>query len=393
MTTTEQQTSEGPIRGTIDIERYAEVMAHVRHFGKPQTAEVLERLGLDEDLWEEALFGFTAVLVEESEREEEGLSRRFGERFAKTKTRLSKEKPALRSIGPRRDETPEPPPAEIVAPTMPIAAPELAPPPPMPMSPVVVPTPLQQTPLPTQEGVSPWAHGAAASTAAPPPIVPPRVVAPVKPTASPDMSFVPAGMRNFASLHGTQGPALDAAAKPALPFAEDAANADQDAAFRRAKELAETEPIRPKPLHAEPATGETRDISAVVAAVMAQKKSIPFEKDKQAAKTAIPAMTPPPAVVTPSPPPAVVVPNSPTKTPTAPNPEPISLTIEQYASLCVEIALNPTQRREITQRYGLSDEHASRIDAYWRARITNEPEIDKAFRWAYHSYQQWLARR
>ena len=384
MTTTTQQAPEAPLRGGIDIERYAEVMAHVRHFGKAHTPEVLERLTLDEDRWEEAVFGFTALLVEESEREEEALSRRFGERFAKTKARLGKEKPALASIGPLRNEVPNLPPAKVAAPAIPVAAPEPAPSPPMVAAPVAMPMPLHQTPNFVQEDVSPWAQGS--SVMPTPAVVPPRVVAPVKPPAPQiqDMSFVPAGMRNFGSLHGTQGPSLDAAAKPALPFAEDAVNANHEAAFQRAKELGEHEPVRPKPMPAEPTTGETRDISAVVAAVMAQKKSTPFDKEKQAAKAAAPAASPPAPVVSPNPSP---------KAPAPASPESVSLTIEQYASLCVEIAMAPAKKHEITQRYGLADEHAARIDAYWRGRIANEPEIDKAFRWAYHSYQQWLARR
>lgn len=384
MTTTAQQAPEALLRGGIDIERYAEVMAHIRHFGKPLQPEVLERLALDEDRWEEALFGFTALLVEESDREEEALSRRFGERFAKTKARLGKEKPAPASIGPLRNEVAAQPPAEVAPPAITVAAPDPTPSPPIVTTPVAMPMPVLPTPNFVQEDVSPWAQGS--SVMPTPAVVAPRVVAPVKPPAPQiqDMSFVPAGMRNFGNLHGTQGPSLDAAAKPALPFAEDAANADHDAAFRRAKELGEHEPVRPKPMPAEPTTGETRDISAVVAAVMAQKKSTPFDKEKQAAKTAAPAASPPAPVASPNPPP---------KVPAPPNPESISLTIEQYASLCVEMAMAPAKKHEITQRYGLADEHAARIDAYWRGRIANEPEIDKAFRWAYHSYQQWLARR
>jgi hypothetical protein len=186
--------------------------------------------------------------------------------------------------------------------------------------------------------------------------------------------MIPAGMMHFKGLHGTEMPALDASEKPALPFAQDAPAATEEA-YQRAREHGEaTEPERAESAPAGPVAGETRDISSIVAAVLAKKAATPF--DKQAAATAsAPAAAPLPAPV-----------------PASAPPDP-ALTLEQYASLCVELTLAPANAREITQRYGLSDEGRARVDAYWRGRIANEPEVDNAFRWAYHSYQQWIAQR
>lgn len=426
----EQGATDAPLRGGIDIERYAEVMVHVRHYGKNNTPEVLERLGLDEDRWEEAMSGFTALLAEESECEEEALSKLFGSRFAKTKTRLSKEKPPLYSIGPlRHEKRSEPVETPVVVAPPPVTTPHAGP--------AVGPGALglsqpylQPAPAPASDGISPWARSSVAvPVAVPVPVTPmmasaPIVVPPVinKPDLR-DSSLIPAGMRNFSSIDGTQGPALDAPAKAALPFAVDAAKVEPETAFRRAKDQAakeqpKTDPGRPKPAYPGPvANDETADISTIVAAVIAQKKSTPFDREKAALKKApapapvatpvpapvaapVPAPAPAPARATThvpgvaAPLPAAAVTSSGPALSNAPEPtstEPISLTLEQYASLCVEIAQAPAKKPEITQRYGLSEENAARVDAYWRARIANEPETDKAFRWAYHSYQQWLA--
>jgi hypothetical protein len=235
-----------------------------------------------------------------------------------------------------------------------------------------------------------------------PPIVPPaavvvpNVVPPVvnKPDLR-DSSMLPAGMRNFTSIHGTQGPVLDAPTKAALPFAKDAVVAEPEPAFRRAKEQVEvqskTDLGRSKPMYPGAIINEeTRDISTIVGAVLAQKKSTPFEHEKPVSKT-----VPAPAAVAPvaAPVAAVVAPGPTPGASEAPNPKPITLTLEQYASLCAEIAQAPSMKHEITARYALSEENASRVDTYWRGRIASEPDVDQAFRWAYHSYQQWLARR
>ncbi len=413
-TTQTVEAKDEPLRGGIDIERYGEVMAHLRHFGKTHHPEVLERLGLDEDRWEEALFGFTALLVEESEREEEALSRRFGERFAKTKTKLVKEKPAIASLGSLRHEKPVEAPPVITTtqsapmPIMPIT--------PVPVSPQEIPVPIsQRVQSVVLGGTSPWAHNSGAPMMAAPMVAAPMMAAPLPP-ASPVIaepirelhSIVPAGMRHFQGIQGTQGPSVTAATQPALPFASNAAfpELEPEAAYRRAKEHADvTEPIRLETTSPSGhAGGETRDISSIVASVMAQSKATPFPQRKPSAPTA-PAPVPivPIVPIVPSastaPAPVPIVPSAPVVVPApvvvlAPvSPEPISLTLEQYASLCVEITIAPANRREIAARYGLSEEHAARVDTFWRARIASDPEIDKNFRWAYHSYQQWLAGR
>jgi hypothetical protein len=108
-------------REGLTLERYAEVMAHVRHFPRADRAELFARLDLTGQRWESAIFAWTEALAEESAREEEALSILFGTTFARTRARLKKEQPTLPSLGVLPEEK-----AVVTAPAL--VAVEVAPP-------------------------------------------------------------------------------------------------------------------------------------------------------------------------------------------------------------------------------------------------------------------------
>jgi hypothetical protein len=324
-------------RGGLTIARYGEVMAHVRYFPRAKKGEVLARLGVDEDDWDEAVSSWTDALADASEREDEGLSRQFGLAVAQTKERLVREKPPVASLGPLPGEGEEEP-----------ATAQALPPGVEPSAPLAPPQPAEPNP-----NFAPPPPGLVASPAPPAPVAPAFVM--------------PEGMKHWSYIQGTQLAPMSAPEKPALPFVSGEPG-DRSSPPPHAAAPAEVPPpLRPA---APPVGGETRDISSVVAAVMAQRSPLPFDSRTDAPANRVSA---PPAYR-----PTVAAP---------------ALTLEQYASLCVEIAAAPARMAEISMRYGLTDEQRGRADAYWRARMAAEPEVAAAWNRAYATYRQWLSQR
>lgn len=97
---------------------------------------------------------------------------------------------------------------------------------------------------------------------------------------------------------------------------------------------------------------------------------------------------PPPA----QPPAGDAVPGTPALTPAAP-----ALTIEQYASLCAELAVSPAASDAIFTRHGLASlRERLTVDLAWRERLRTNPQEYKewqAFYQRYHAYWADPARR
>jgi hypothetical protein len=67
------------------------------------------------------------------------------------------------------------------------------------------------------------------------------------------------------------------------------------------------------------------------------------------------------------------------------------LTVEQYASLCVERALDPHHEGEIAKRYKILTEEALRsLDARWRRRFEAEGALQQRWQTAYAQYKAWI---
>ena len=77
-----------------------------------------------------------------------------------------------------------------------------------------------------------------------------------------------------------------------------------------------------------------------------------------------------------------------TPAPTGLGEPPFSL--EQYASICVDLAADPPKRAEILGRYRVSEAQHRRAEAYWRARMDADPGVRVALDRAFATYRIWL---
>jgi hypothetical protein len=66
------------------------------------------------------------------------------------------------------------------------------------------------------------------------------------------------------------------------------------------------------------------------------------------------------------------------------------LSLEQYASLCVELELDPTKTEETLGRYRLSADQRKALDEAWQPRVASDPTLHTAFNAACAAYKAWL---
>ena len=210
------------------------------------------------------------------------------------------------------------------------------------------------------------------ATAAPPAEVPAAVVVPrfagdfvafsSAPPISPpvpvvrgvDVSWIPERMRGFTDVRGTQlATDADAPRGPAIPFNPNAAPtlpsasraAFIPAGMRNFKDvhgtqLADDEPLGP----ALPFLGADRPNTGAPARVAAPVSNLP------------------------------------------------QLSVEQYASLCVEPAALPGRPMEVLDRYRITEEQRRGLDAHWSARMVADPAPGQVWDGACNAYRVWLAR-
>ena len=70
---------------------------------------------------------------------------------------------------------------------------------------------------------------------------------------------------------------------------------------------------------------------------------------------------------------------------------PPQLTLEQYAWMCVELALYPAHTPEVLRRYGVDAEQRARLDAYWGARVRGDGNVKAA--WDRFYIEHWTRLR
>lgn len=75
-----------------------------------------------------------------------------------------------------------------------------------------------------------------------------------------------------------------------------------------------------------------------------------------------------------------------------PSPEQPKLTLEQHASLCVELALQPEHADRLLVRYGLTVEEKLTLDARYKAKLDATPSLRDAWNTAYLAYYAWVTR-
>lgn len=349
-------------REGLTLERYAEVMAHMRHFPRGNGPEVLARLGLTGQRWESAVLAWTYALAEESAMEEETLSTRFGTTFARMRTRLGEERPKLPSLGLLPEENalmaapasvpietapvlvPDPVASRIELPSYRVAASASTP-----LLQVPALAPFSTVPLPMHRPVlQPRAHPGEQGGNAPSPVEMglPRAT---DTASSLGPSWIPAGMVEFVSVQGTQ-PSSEVRARPALPF--EPARSPQSALENALAEAARFQGPAPSSTM-DDGLGETMELGSLRPLL---KPELPFSPSS----APIPVHAP-------------------------------ALSIERYASLCVELCATPADAEQTRRRYQLTEQEWITLDAHWKARLAREPGARMAWENACSAYRAWLA--
>ena len=410
----------------IDLDRYAEVLAHRLHFRTAPSTEVLARLGVPEKRWNEAHAKWTRLLVDEAAEDEAPTARQFGAAFAQTRARLREQRPTIESLGSlpvvetalaaesvfavaeRAPLAPPPPvavallaprhPVEVdvalpsyLLPASPHALPPLAPLPALP-SPICLPARVAEAPLPdlratveasdfpgrptlpfqagrtSEEGLADVvarmtsARGAPQDGSGKPssahlgetvglaPFAPGGVLPFSADAAAPAApSWMPAGMMKLVSVEGTQL-STDAPTGPALPF--EPAKSSQIALGNALTQAARLQGPAPGP-------GK----GPALAGTMGPGSSLDLRK-----------------------------PELPFSSPSAPIPAHIpAVSMERYASLCVELSATPANAAHTLRRYQLTEPEWSALDAEWKARLAREPGARAAWESACSAYRTWLA--
>jgi hypothetical protein len=186
----------------LSLERYAEVVAHLRHFKEVKPSVVIERLGVERSDWASAERTWSRAIGDEISRQETTLALLLAEAFAAEQQRLEATRPTLETIH-LRDHAAAEAPAAPAAPepaSPPAEAPPEAPPAPEPM-----PVPIMQLPtyaLPVRQPAS----------ATPMPAPQPSPAAPEDPAPGPGPTPLepapPPGSATAILVEAPRGPAL-----------------------------------------------------------------------------------------------------------------------------------------------------------------------------------------
>ncbi|WP_437970342.1 hypothetical protein WMF04_14065 [Sorangium sp. So ce260] len=189
------------------------------------------------------------------------------------------------------------------------------------------------------------ARVAKAGAARPETAPPPEPSEPPAPRPADLASLVPPGMRKFTDLRGTQPTSDAATSAPVLPFGLPAppeparlgaAMAGVPGGMRHFTSLTGTQPTSGAPAEA----------------------ALPFSQSARAAPAA----------------------------PAGPSPGP-ALSLEQYASLCADLAVAPESAEALFAQYGLREPEArGAVDGFWRGRLARDQAAYK--RWQELYWQQ-----
>ncbi|MFT3768967.1 MAG: hypothetical protein QM820_26300 [Minicystis sp.] len=189
---------------------------------------------------------------------------------------------------------------------------------------------------------------------------------------------------------GATALAVDVPRGPALPFA-----APADAEVKPAEVESPTKTKRfaklslgmelPRDLFA----GMPQPTAAPGAPIVGAQTNSPAAPDPGPPSAVAPQSASAPAsLLTPAPPSALAATSVLAPAPAEPA---APLTLEQHASLCVELAATPERAAEIFARYRVTPAQKEQTEAYFRDRFAREPALREAWNRAYATYRDWLA--
>ena len=99
----------------LSLESYADVMAHITHFGGERSAEIRERLEIAERMWAKSDAHWLAALSADADSEGKELVLAFGTRFVASSDTLERESPTIESLAPLLPSAGSARPAEFVS--------------------------------------------------------------------------------------------------------------------------------------------------------------------------------------------------------------------------------------------------------------------------------------
>lgn len=414
----------------LAVTRYAEVLAHVIHFGPDHEAEVCRRLEVDEEVWRRSQAHWQPTLAADALSPQAEHAPAFARFFGEIQQRLAEESPSLDEVGalvesavedaPPREDAPATSAAEEPAPAAPapppVATPPLATPAPAAPPPAAAPAPPPVAP-PTAArpaAASPWADTAEPSS----PIQPLGAHdAPTQGTAIIDPNALAAVLAatpfsGESSAPAPAAPALDddvvtgetgfidpvAVARAATPFMHGAPPPGPTTPSPADAPPAPAPPaaVPPAPAGEPPALADNPDATAFVDLAALGTADLPFAD--------APAVAPPSALtaedqasfgetglIDPAQFAHLAIPFD-----QEPEAESASLgaldDLQQYASYCVELVAYPGHEETIRGRYGVtSPEHHHRVAATWSTRFGADAALQQRFQQAIETYRAWLA--
>ena len=382
--------SSSPEPAPIDITRYAKVMAHIRHFPADKHAEIIARMGIRRRDWDAAASKWQRVRDAERMSGKLDVTVRYGRVMADTRARLEAVRPSIESLGPLPGPDGASP--ELASAALPKVLPETK-------AEEASAEPAVQ--VPSYMAAEQHAARAPDPLPLPPPSVhpPPREMAStVLGSAAPASAAMPftapadsAGdsfQRAVAHAAAVQGPVesrrgavgsgtvgvAEEIAGPPLPAGVANLTLEQYASLR-----AEVE-ARPEEA---PATSLRHGVPVEHRAALDAHWKARFSADPPLRMAFARAYAMHIASLeTASVADAGAAPSLPAGVP--------DLTLQQYASLRVELEMSPDRAASIRGRYGVSEEGRDALDAHWRARFQPDPLLRMEFARAYAAYLAWL---
>jgi hypothetical protein len=174
-----------------------------------------------------------------------------------------------------------------------------------------------------------------------------------------------------------------------LPFAKEKREAPGAGAPAAAKSPLPFQAPPKAPPAVRPSPDQGAEHATLEAAPSPIKAALPFQRKPPTARTEAPGG--PPAAPPPAAPRASVpfAPQPPAQPPAASNPSPsAALTLDQYASMCAELAVFADRVDAVFAKYGLTDvRRRTAVDAAWKERLSRYPSERAEWERRYWQYE------
>jgi len=365
--------------GGLTLEQYAEVVAHLLHFSAHDQSEVLARFQLDDASFRVVEWGFRIALIEETMQFRTRSLKTFTKTVKATRRQLEDDQPELDAVGRALGEAASDVSSNGGSPSEEPTAAEAEPVEADPVEAEADATSERAPDMPT------YAITAARAAFAPPArLALPTSVAQAAAEVSPPAMVVhpPAALLEDSAAQPDDAQTAEPASVSVLTRLETMTlevppEVDQHTGalpFKAATETDAPGPESPPTLDAEtepPVLTRTSTVltrtTTVVTGTAIAPEALPFEPTPAAAEDE----------------PLELAAVSPTG---------LDMTIEQYASLCAETAVDPARSAEIEKRYGLSGNARRELDSNYSERFGEDAALQAKFKQLSERFRAWLVK-